>query len=160
MGHSSLVDCSGGQAMSSITTNCGQDANQVSHERLRDVRIPEGRAVLLGSEEIDREHLESYAICMYVRSISLGGYPSTGRSSGHTWREASSRRRTVFTAQEAARHRATASDTTGCCSTAIGARSRAAGFTILPPSNTLFQERHFVFLSGSKTQSRRSRRAS
>ena len=47
--------------MSSITTNCGQDANQSSHERLRDVRIPEGRAALLGSEEIDREHLESYA---------------------------------------------------------------------------------------------------
>jgi hypothetical protein len=40
--------------MSSITTNCGQDANQVSHERLRDVRIPEVHAVLLGSEEIDR----------------------------------------------------------------------------------------------------------
>jgi len=49
--------------MSSITSNCGHDANQVSHERLRDMRIPEGRAVLLGSEEIDREHLESYAIC-------------------------------------------------------------------------------------------------
>jgi hypothetical protein len=61
MGHSSLVDCSGGQAMSSITTNCGQDANQSSHERLRDVRIPERCALLLGREEIDREHLESYA---------------------------------------------------------------------------------------------------
>jgi hypothetical protein len=61
MGHSSLVDCSGGQAMSSITTNCGQDANQSSHERLRDVRIPERCALLLGSEEIDLEHLESYA---------------------------------------------------------------------------------------------------
>jgi hypothetical protein len=61
MGHSSLVECSGGQAMSSITANCGQDANQSSHERLCDVRIPERCALLLGSEEIDREHLESYA---------------------------------------------------------------------------------------------------
>jgi hypothetical protein len=42
MGHSSLVDCSDGQVTSGITTNCGQDANQVSHERLGDVGIPEG----------------------------------------------------------------------------------------------------------------------
>jgi len=43
MGHSSLVDCSDGQVTSGITTNCGQDANQVSHERLGDVGIPEVR---------------------------------------------------------------------------------------------------------------------
>ena len=57
MGHSSLVDCPGGQVTSSITTNCGQDANQASHERLHDVDRVRRAA---RQREIDREHLESY----------------------------------------------------------------------------------------------------
>jgi hypothetical protein len=52
--------------------NCGQDAHQSSHKRFRDVRIPERCAVLLGNEEIDREHLESYAICKPGQSRLVG----------------------------------------------------------------------------------------
>lgn len=76
MGHSSLVDCSGGQAMSIITTNCGQDAHQSSHKRLRDVRIPERCAVLLGNEE---STVNTWKATPYVSQVNLAWWdPSTG----------------------------------------------------------------------------------
>jgi hypothetical protein len=96
-----------------------------------------------------------------ISQVNLAWWePSTGRSPEYIWRKATREQEDGLHSSGSREKPRYGADTTGCRSTAIGARSRAASFTILPPSHTLLQECYFMLLSGAKTQSRRSLRTS
>ena len=159
MGHSSLWTVRVAKAMSSIATNCGQDANQVSHELLREVGIPEGRALLLGGEEIGSERLESYAICKPGQSRLVVIPQQAARPGASGGRQAQEGERPSLPRKP--RNTALRRSTPPAAAPSPSAREAALlASRFCRPSHTLLQERHFVLFSGSKTQSRRSLRTS